>query len=247
VNSVEAISEAMRKVTERAAAAAQAAMHDPVQKANLDRLAAESMATEALYRRQQREEAWRSRAVPERLWPMLHASAAAGEPGPLLDPTDALEAVGRFLAGTEAKTILVLAGGPGVGKTVAAGWGAAFHGGYFAKAIDLVRIGMFPREAEDARLVRELRSARLIVLDDLGAEPLDAKGYGIAAITDLVDRRYDGARKTIVTTNLPLDEFRERYGTGSGVRLWERVREVGRFVELQGESRRGARAAGVAA
>jgi hypothetical protein len=31
------------------------------------------------------------------------------------------------------------------------------------------------------------------------------------------------------------------------VRLWERVREVGRFVELQGESRRGARAAGVAA
>ena len=89
--------------------------------------------------RRNRESRWRNAEIPVRLWPMLHASHGGSEGGPTETP--ALKAVGPFLAPSEQRTILVLAGGVGTGKTVAVAWGCAFHGGRMVKALDLVRAG----------------------------------------------------------------------------------------------------------
>lgn len=181
-------------------------------------------------RRSHRERDWRARGIPDRLWPMLHDGAPDEPVGPLAPkPWPALEAVGPFLSPGDPKTLLVLAGSPGCGKTVGATWGAAWSGGRLVKALDLVRAGLYPA---DPGFWPRLFAEKLLVVDDLGAEPLDAKGFGIAAITDLVDRRYDGARKTIVTTNYAQDEFKARYGVGPGARLWRRIVEVGRWIDL---------------
>jgi hypothetical protein len=183
-------------------------------------------------RRRHRERDWRARGIPERLWAMFHDGAPDEPVGPLAPKAcDGLEAVGRFLSPSEAKTILLLAGPVGTWKTASAAWGAAWMpSALFVKAIEVIRQGMYP---SDPSFLPRLHAARMLVLDDLAAEPLDAKGYAIAAITDLIDRRYDAARKTIVTVNLPLEQFRERYASGQGARLWRRLVEVGRFVELK--------------
>lgn len=180
--------------------------------------------------RQERERSWAARGIARRLWPVFHDGAPDAPVGPLAPkPTPALLAVSRFLSGAETRTALVLAGAVDTGKTLAAEWGAAWHGGAVVKGIDLVRAGLYPA---DQGFWPRLQGEKLLVIDDLGAEPLDAKGFGVAAICDLFDRRYDAARKTIITTNLPLTEFRDRYGTGAAARLWRRLVEVGRFIEI---------------
>lgn len=190
-----------------------------------------------LEQRASREAAWEGLGIPRRLFMLLRSSVTGvPEGGAMFRPTKALEAVGRFLSPSDEKTFLVLAGGEGNGKTTAAAWAAAFHGGRVAKAIDVIRAGMFP---DDPSFLPSLWRARVLVLDDLGAEPLDGKDYGLASVVDLVDRRYDAARKTIVTTNSTLEEFRSRYGTGPGLRLWVRFREAGRFLEIAEPSMRG--------
>lgn len=183
--------------------------------------------------RRSRERDWSARGIPARLWPMLHDGAPDSPAvGPLAPkPRPALEAVRLFLLPEETKSGLVLAGPVNTGKTVAASWGAAWGGGRVVKALDLVRAGLYP---DDHGFWPRLQGEKLLVIDDLGTEPLDAKGYGFTAICDLVDRRYDAARKTIITTNLPLEAFRERYGGEAGARLWRRLVEVYRFVELTG-------------
>lgn len=225
------VAEVMREALARMRSTAE---NSPAIQAHVAASIAEDEAMERATQTKARERAWSERAIPCRLWPMLHASAA-GDDGDGPRETDALRAVGRFLAHGEARTLLVLAGGTGTGKTVAAAWGCAFHAGRMVKAVDLVRIGLFDQGTE----LPGLAGARTLAIDDLGMEPLDQRGYGYAALFDLLDRRYDANRKTIVTTNLAMPEFRERYGTGPGARLWDRVREVGMWVDLPGASMRG--------
>lgn len=178
-------------------------------------------------RRAHREREWRERGVPERLWASLHDGAPDEPIGPDAPrPTDALETVGRFLSPSERRTVLVIAGPVGCGKTTAAAWGVAWHGGRFVKAIELLRAGLYP---SDPGFWPRLQGAKLLAVDDLGTEPLDAKGFGLAAISDLMDQRYDGARKTIVTTNLTPDELRRRFGE----RMWRRLAEVGWWRTLE--------------
>lgn len=176
-------------------------------------------------RRRNRERDWLARGIPERVWPMLHDGAPDEPVGPLAPkPTPALEAVGRFLSPSERRTFLVLCGAVDSGKTFAAAWGAAWHGGgRVVKALDLLRAGLYPA---DPGFWPRLHAERLLVVDDLGVEALDGKGYALTTIEDLVDRRYDAARKTIITTNGTPEEIRTRFGP----RVWRRLREVGLLV-----------------
>lgn len=184
--------------------------------------------------REHRERDWTAREIPRRVWRMLHdgappppgtppEAATCGPDAP--KPWPALEAVGRFLQPEQPKTILVLTGPVDTGKTVAAAWGVAWSGGRFAKGIDLLRAGLYP---DDPKFWQRLFAAKVLAVDDLGVEPLDSKGFGLAAIEDLVDRRYDGGRKTIITTNAPPVVFRDRFGE----RIWRRIAEVGIVVGL---------------
>jgi hypothetical protein len=234
VNSPETSPNPIRDMVARVRAEAEraaAARHDPVIQASIAQDEGNRVERVPELERQERERRWEARGIAKRLWPMLHDGAPGGPVGPLApQPTQALEVVGRFLSAADSKTGLVLAGDPGTGKTVAANWGAAWHpGARVVKALDLVRAGLYP---DDHGFWPRMHDARLLVVDDLAAEPLDAKGFSLATICDLIDRRYDSARKTIITTNQSLEEFRQRYGTGAGARLWRRLVEVYRFVEL---------------
>jgi DNA replication protein DnaC len=155
--------------------------------------------------------------------------------------------------------INVLAGSPGVGKTVAAAlwmfehlsaserWqygGSAewttggermvyrWTGGklVWRSAGDLARTDHYSREA-----VGEIETADRLVIDDLGAEYTDAKGFFLSLLDEIINARYGNNRPTVITTNLDVMAFRNRYGE----RIADRIREAGRFVNCGAKSLRG--------
>lgn len=223
------------QVAERAKSAVAEIDTDPAIAARIAELQALAVIESERHAHARRESVWEKAGLPRRLWPMFHASVFGAPEAPV--PTPALEAVGRFLGPKDKTPILVLAGGVGTGKTVAAAWGCAFHSGRMVKALDLVRIGLFA-EGQDKATLRDLERADLAVIDDVGAEPQDTKGYAYAAFFEAFERRYDACAKTILTTNLTMDEFRARYGTGVGVRFWDRIRGDARWIDVPGKSMR---------
>jgi DNA replication protein DnaC len=203
---------------------------------------AEMVEAERRFRRQQVENLRARSEIPKRVWPFLDAPRQ----------TPALDAAFEF-AGSERDTILVLAGGVGCGKTVAAcaalerwvtetirrsranGYRPVYARdaeGRVVKAIDLARAGTFDREFWD-----KLAAVDFLVVDDLGTEPLDEKGWMVANVRALIDRRYDDERRTILTTNLGLEAFKTRYCADGG-RLLDRLRECGAFIGLTDTSLR---------
>lgn len=162
--------------------------------------------------------------IPRRLWSLIDDPAK-------VEDTAAIQAVKAFLG--SGKTFLVVAGGVGPGKTVAAAWAAESRRGMFVKAIDLTRTGTYDEARWD-----ELRRATFLAIDDLGTEPRDEKGWAAANFEALLDHRYDWELPTVMTTNLAFDAFRARYLTADGGRLNDRFREVGEFVEITDPSLR---------
>lgn len=149
--------------------------------------------------------------------------------------TEAVKTVTEFMNGE--KTLLVLAGGVGTGKSVASGDACGkVRSARFIKAMDLLRIGIYGEAAE--KFARECKTVALLVIDDLGTEPRDEKGYAAANFEAAMDYRYDAQLKTILTTNLDFDAFKKRYCDGGGDRFMDRLREVGTFHGLTGKSLR---------
>ncbi len=143
-----------------------------------------------------------------------------------LEARTALLSARAFLSYPPSRRILVLSGMGGEGKTTAAAWWAA-QGAYsrFAPAPEIARMEYSP---ERTSYMHALETVLRLVVDDLGSEALDREGRVLAAVDALINARYAGMRKTLITTNLTRDGFRERYG----VRIWRRIEEVGGFVEL---------------
>jgi DNA replication protein DnaC len=125
-------------------------------------------------------------------------------------------------------TIVVLSGGVGCGKSCAAAWWLGQHGGDWISAGDLSKISPYEGGGTE-----RLRSARL-VLDDLGVEYLDAKGFLQATLDGVIDHRYANMLPTVITTNLSAAEFKARYGK----RVEDRIREAGAFVVITSPSLR---------
>lgn len=195
---------------------------DPEYRAKVEAEAAEEARLQTQFAREKRIRRLQHAMVPKRLWEAL------AEP----QETDAVKVVREWLE-TEAQTFLVIAGGVGVGKTVAAAFACQERSGSrFVKAIDVARAGQFNAEFWD-----EVNTASLLALDDLGTEPLDEKGWALAGLHALFDSRYDDALPTVITTNLTFDAFMARYGQDGG-RLRDRLRECGRWVNLAGASMR---------
>jgi hypothetical protein len=155
--------------------------------------------------------------------------------------------------------ITVLAGVPGAGKTVAAAlwmlrygstaelWTYGGSGTWESRgevyahrwrggklvwrgAGELARTDHYSRDA-----VGELTTAARLVIDDLGAEYADGKGFFLSLLDELVNARYASNRATVITTNLDAPTFRLRYGD----RIADRIREAGRFVNCGATSLRG--------
>lgn len=126
---------------------------------------------------------------------------------------------------------LVLSGPQGVGKSVAAAWWlyqriverskGSFEPRMWWPATDIARAGLYSSTLDSVHSVPEL------VLDDLGAEYWDEAGAFQANLDSLIDARYRDYRRTIITTNVNLQEFRRRYGE----RIYDRLRDGGAFFE----------------
>lgn len=135
---------------------------------------------------------------------------------------------------TAKDVLVVLSGNNGCGKTTAASsWLLAGKGGsLFVKAAALARWDCYDTEQMDRLLL-----APRLVIDDLGVEYMDAKGRFLSVLTEVIDVRYDRSLPTVITTGLGAADFKLRYRE----RIIDRMREVGRFMELDGPSMRGQR------
>lgn len=165
-------------------------------------------------------------------------------------PTRALAAASGALDSTEAMSVvdgatdfLVLSGGPGCGKTVAAAawilsyvldrknWKQTQYDSSPARILGLApiwvtaaKLARWERYDED-QMQKLLRTPRLVI-DDLGGEYLDKGGFYASLLDEIVNERQAETKPTIMTTNLNAEAFKERYGE----RIIDRIREGGRFV-----------------
>ncbi len=146
-------------------------------------------------------------------------------------PLDAWRHVRDFL--DSGQSFLVLSGGKGTGKTGSACWSLGqIDGGRFLDAPEIT--GMSIREKEQWDRVR---GAPLVVLDDLGTERRDEKGYFIGGFFDLFNGCYSGCTRLVITCNISREQFASEPDQGGyGARVYDRLRETGRWVTVGGES-----------
>lgn len=69
-----------------------------------------------------------------------------------------------------------------------------------------------------------LFSEPMMIIDDLGEEPLEVMVYGMihTPLVDLISERYANQRLTIITTNLEVGDLKEKYGS----RIYDRLQEM---------------------
>jgi hypothetical protein len=150
--------------------------------------------------------------------------------------THALRSVRRWMAvrsgSDKPLTTLALVGLTGRGKTLAGAYIVSQLGGRYVTAEALRRLVVSTHWRESTAL-EQLLNARCVVVDDLGAE-LDAI-TAAAAVLHLVNRRSGSGRAwTLLTSNLPDAEFRERYGE----RTIRRIEHRGAIIEVTGDDLR---------
>ena len=75
----------------------------------------------------------------------------------------------------------------------------------------------------------------ILVIDDLGIEYDPQSGYFQSLMDDLINYRYVNKLTTVITTNLPMEKFKERYGG----RIIDRLRDWSGYFESKDKSFRG--------
>lgn len=155
-----------------------------------------------------------------------------------LEETVGIRAVERWLSAKDPAPCLVLLGGTGSGKTI-----AALHAIRRLEAARFVRapeLGGAVRPTSDERKLgqEELdpRRVGLLVIDDLGAEQLTPRFEQSLFLA--IDARQDVSRRTIITSNLSKEDFRPRYDA----RVIDRLNAIARVASLGGDSLRPKRA-----
>lgn len=79
-------------------------------------------------------------------------------------------------------------------------------------------------EKEKSSEYDKIFSSEMIIIDDLGEEPKEVMVYGMlhTPIIDIISERYATQRMTVITTNLEVDDLKEKYGS----RIYDRFREM---------------------
>jgi DNA replication protein DnaC len=168
-------------------------------------------------------------------------------------PTPAVRAVEEV----GSRGMMILSGGVGCGKTVgAAKWiydyvtskevwkskrlcniddetmGYEFQ--FLGNAVWVTSAKLARVDHYDASALAQYTQCNRLVIDDLGIEFMDGKGFYLSLFNELIDERYASERATVMTTNCSADEFKARYKD----RVVDRVRESGRFFGCGEESLR---------
>lgn len=173
---------------------------------------------------------WLEADVPERVMRTLGATP---------EQTTAMQAAAKFLAGDA--TFLVLVGGTGTGKTTA-GVEALMRlskpsTGMFIQASRCGQLGLF--SDEDKAVLGDMRRVACLLIDDLGSEFLSENSVWRGLVDGILDARYSGMLRTIITTNLDFPALAERYGR----RVADRLRHDSVFAACGAKSLRTPRGA----
>lgn len=150
-----------------------------------------------------------------------------------LEDTHALRLVRRWLEARPSPW-LVLLGGTGTGKTVAAAWAIAHAHGAYISATQLR--ALMTRAVWDGDDLPDAARSRLLVLDDLGAEKETDPEKFQAALFELLNRRQSERTRTIITSNLSRSRLADR--TRYGDRVVDRINHLAHVVELSGATLR---------
>lgn len=136
---------------------------------------------------------------------------------------------------------LLLSGGTGLGKTFLSGCIARMvsEGGYsvvYDTAINLFaafETRKFTRDAAEERQARgdtrRYLSCDLLILDDLGSELTTPMAQ--STLYEVVNSRLQGDKRTIISTNLSMDQIRDRYTPQVASRIEGLYRELTFFGE----------------
>lgn len=83
----------------------------------------------------------------------------------------------------------------------------------------------------DSKVFKEIKECNRLLIDDIGTESVSIKDYGnvITPFTEVIYHRYDKGLQTILTTNLTLEQIKERYGE----RVFDRMQEASRVFFIQ--------------
>lgn len=122
---------------------------------------------------------------------------------------------------------LLFYGGVGTGKTFAA---ACIANYLLSRRVPVVMTSfvklletMQGFKEEEEKLIAKLNRAKLLIIDDLGAER--STDYALEKVYNIVDSRYRAKKPLILTTNLSMDEMKDtadlRYG-----RIYDRIFEL---------------------
>lgn len=130
---------------------------------------------------------------------------------------------------------LLMYGGVGTGKTFAA---ACIANYLLDQKIPVVMISfiklleMLEKNA-DNDIIQNLQSAKLLVLDDLGAERRTS--YALEKVYNIIDARYRSKLPVILTTNLTMDEMMDAESM-QYERIYDRIFEMCYPLEFKGMS-----------
>ena len=124
---------------------------------------------------------------------------------------------------------LVISGGAGCGKTSGVcAYLIEQHRGMFVDVSE-IKTAVF---SYDFDFLDDIKKCDILVIDDLGLEHKDESGFFASIVDEIFNTRYSQDKITLITTNLNIDGFRERYGE----RVIDRIREWGSFIETKEKS-----------
>lgn len=90
--------------------------------------------------------------------------------------------------------------------------------------------------ARDAKRFKELKSRRMLAIEDVGREPTEVIDFGnvLNPVIDLLEYRYNNQLFTLITTNLEARQISQKYGK----RIADRFNEMLEVVVFSNESYR---------
>ena len=139
----------------------------------------------------------------------------------------ALELTRAWMSPASQHPILVLFGGTGVGKTVAAAWALSQRPGHYVEAETLCKESRSHFGGPSPEFWRYVRS-EFLVIDELGME--HSEDLAAATLHEVVNRRQRLPKRTLLLGNLNRAQWTTRYDS----RTRSRLQEVGVIRRVDG-------------